>query len=263
MRHDDRSAQIDVVENMIVRGVRGIVLAPVDDMALRGPVEDAYRLGIPVVVIDSNLNSDKYLSFVATDNYQGGYMAGEYLAKLVGEHGRVAMLRGTEGNASTDRRERGFMAAIAKHKTIKVVSENQHGGATSESAYRASENLLAPLKSSDGKLNLDGIFTPNESTCFGMLRALEDGGLAGKVRFVGFDSSKKLNEALAKGEIDALVVQNPLKMGYLGVKTLVDRWNGVAVKHDVHVDATLATHENYQQPEIHELLEPPIGKWLQ
>src|SRR5262249_36770449 len=221
IRRDDRSAQIDVVENMIVRGVQGIVLAPVDNMALRGPVEDAYRNRIPVVVIDSDLHSDRLVSFIATDNYHGGYMAGEHLSQLLGGKGDVALLRGVEGNASTDHRERGFLAAIKKNPGIRVVSENQHGGSTSETAYKASENLLAPFKTADGKLKIQGIFCPNESTAFGMLRALQDADLAGKVHFVGFDSSEKLNRALADGQIDALVVQNPMSIAYLGVKTLV------------------------------------------
>lgn len=261
IRRDDRSAQIDVVENMIVRNVDGIVIAPLDNMALRGPVENAFRSRIPVVVIDSDLHSKRQISFIATNNYQGGVMGGDYLAKLVNYKGKVAMLRGVEGSASTDHRERGFLDAIKKYPNIQVVSSNQHSGATSESAYRASENILAPFKTHDGKVSLDGIFCSNESSTFGMMRALQDSALAGKIRFVGFDQSDKLNKALGRGHIDALVVQDPVTMGYLGIKAVVDHLQGKPVTKQIDVPATLATTQNMRQPEIHKLLYPDLS-WL-
>src|SRR5262249_31262067 len=194
--------------------VKGIVLAPLDDAALVPVVTDAVRAGIPVVAIDSGIKTGDIASFVATDNYRGGRLAGDHLAKLLGDQGKVMMLRYAEGSASTAERERGFMDAVAAHKGIEVVSSNQYGGVTTESAFKVSENLLTAHKAADG-LTVQGIFCPNESTAFGMLRALEDGGLAGKVRFVGFDSSPKLVDAMAKGHMDATVVQDPIKMGYL------------------------------------------------
>ncbi len=262
IRRDDRTAQIDVVENMIVRGVKGIILAPIDNMALRAPVEDAYRNKIPVVIIDSNLNSDKSVSFVATDNYKGGIMAGEHMIRLLNGQGRVAMLRNVEGSASTDNRERGFLDTLKRAPGIKVVSSNLYAGATTESAYKHSENLLAPLKSASGEVALDGIFCPNESSAFGMLRALQDGGLTGKIRFIGFDSSEKLIEGLEKGHLDALVVQDPVRMGYLGVEKLVDYLHGKPVEKKIDVPATLVTRENLEQPKIKELVAPDIKKWL-
>lgn len=262
IRRDDRTAQIDVVESMIVRGVKGIVLAPIDNMALRAPVEDAYRNKIPVVIIDSNLNSDKSVSFVATDNYKGGVMAGEHMIKLLSGKGRVAMLRNVEGSASTDNRERGFLDALKNAPEIKVVSSNLYAGATTESAYKQSENLLAPLKTAQGEIGLDGIFCPNESSAFGMLRALQDGALTGKVRFIGFDSSEKLVEGLEKGHMDALVVQDPVRMGYLGVEKLVDHIHGKNIEKRIDVPATLVTRENLKEKSIKELVAPDIKKWL-
>jgi len=263
IRRDDRTAQIDVIENMIVRGVKGIVLAPIDNMALRAPVEDAYRNGIPVVIIDSNLESDKSISFVATDNYKGGVMAGKHMIDILGGKGRVAMLRNVEGSASTDNRERGFLDTLKEAPGIKIVSSNLYAGATTESAYKASENLLAPLKNMNGEIALDGIFCPNESCAFGMLRALQDGGLTGKIRFIGFDASQKLIEGIEKGQIDALIVQDPIRMGYLGVEKLVDHLNGKPVEKKIDVPATLVTKENLNQPRIKELVSPDLKRWLQ
>lgn len=262
LKEDNREDQIALVENFISRGVSGIVLAPLDDTALRMPVTNATRSNIPVIIIDSGLKSNDHVSFVATDNYQGGKMAGANMAKRLNGTGKVIMLRYQEGSASTMKREQGFLDAIAKYPNIAVVSSNQHGGATTESAYQASENLLAPRKDAQGKLTIQGIFCPNESTTFGMLRALQDANLAGRVAFIGFDSSEKLVEALQNDHIDALVLQNPFKMGYLGVKTMVAHLNGKPVEKRIDTGVALVTKENMNDPEIKSVLSPDLDKWL-
>ena len=263
LKEDDRESQITVMEGFTTRGVDGIVLAPLDDAALRRPVRDAVRSGIPVVIIDSGLKSDDYVSFVATDNYIGGRKAAEHLAKLLGGKGKVVMLRYLEGSASTMNREQGFLDVLKeKYPQIDVISSNQYGGATTESAYRASENLLAPLRTSDGGLSIDGIFCPNESTAFAMLRALQDSGLAGSVKYVGFDSSDRLGRGLKSGQIHGLVLQDPINMGYLGVKTMVKHLRGEKVKKRIDTGSVVATPENMNDPEIRNLLEPDYKKWL-
>ncbi|MEC9377918.1 MAG: substrate-binding domain-containing protein [Candidatus Latescibacterota bacterium] len=258
LKEDDREAQIAVVENFIRRGVSGIVLAPLDDAALRVPVLNATRSGIPVIIIDSGLQSDDYISFVATDNYQGGRMAGQEMARRLEGRGRIVMLRYQEGSASTMKREQGFLDAIAESPDIVVVSDNQHGGATTESAYAASENLLAPLQTQDGTLTIDGIFCPNESTTFGMLRALQDRQLNGQVRFIGFDSSEKLVEGLTAGDLDALVLQNPMAMGDIGVRTMVAHLQGKPVERRIDTGVVLVTRDNMNESTVAELLRPPI-----
>ena len=263
LKEDDREAQISVVEDFVSRKVSGIVLAPLDDAALRAPVSGAMSAGIPVVIIDSDLQGDDYTSFVATDNYLGGQLAGKRMIDLLHGKGKVAMLRYQEGSASTTKREQGFLDALAAAPGITVVSSSQYGGATTESSYRASENLLSPLKSAQRRLSVDGIFTPNESTTFGMLRALQDGGIAGSVVFLGFDSSPKLVEGLEKGEIQGLVLQNPFRMGYVGVTTMVSRLSGKAVERKIDTGVTMVTQENMNQPEIRELLKPDLARWLE
>jgi ribose transport system substrate-binding protein len=263
LKEDDRESQIQVVENFVTQGVTGIVLAPLDDAALRMPVKEAVNSGIPVVIIDSGLKSEDYVSFVATDNYKGGQKGGERLAEILGGKGKVIMLRYQEGSASTMNREQGFLDVLKeKYPDIEVVSANQYGGATTESAYQASENLLAPLEKADGGLSIDGIFCPNESTAFAMLRALEDGGLAGKVKYVGFDSSDRLVQGLRNGEIQGLVLQDPINMGYLGVKTLVTHLQGQKVEKRIDTGSAVATPENMDEPKMKNLLEPDFKKWL-
>ena len=263
LKEDDRESQIRVVEDFITRGVSGIVLAPLDEVALRMPVRDAVSRKIPVVIIDSGLQSEDYVSFVATDNRIGGQKGARRLAEILGGKGRVIMLRYQEGSASTTNREEGFLEVLRKeYPQIEVVSSNQYGGATTETAYMASENLLAPRRTADGGLKIDGIFCPNESATFGMLRALQDSGLAGKVKFVGFDSNERLIQAMQNREIHGLVLQDPINMAYLGVKTMVEHLQGKTVDKRIDTGSAVATPENMNDPNIKSLLEPDYRRWL-
>jgi ribose transport system substrate-binding protein len=260
LREDDREEQIKVVDTIRAHQVSGIALAPLDDKALRLPVTDAVRSGIPVVIFDSGLDSQDYVSLVETDNYKGGRIAGEHMASLLNGAGNVIVLRLHEGAASTTQREQGFLDVMAATPGIKVVSSNQYAGASTEGSYKASENLLTATRAAAGGVN--GIFCPNESTTFGMLRALQDAGLAGKIRFVGFDTSDKMVQALRNGELDALVLQNPFNMGYLAVKTLVQHIKGEKVAKHIDTGATLVTKANMDEPEIMERLQPKLGELI-
>lgn len=259
LREDDRDQQIQVVENFTTRGVDGIVLAPLDSQALVAPVVMAAKRKIPVVVFDSDLKSDKQISFVATDNYKGGVMAADYLAKLLGEKGNVILLRLAVGSASTEAREAGFLDTLkAKYPGIKVISSDQHGGATRETAYQASQNLLNRY----GR-EVNGIFCPNESTATGMAKALRDIGKAGgKVKMIGFDSGTQSVLDLKNGHLQGLVVQNPMLMGYLGVMTMVKHLQGEPVEKRIDTGVVLATPENMAETKIQELLHPPMDKYL-
>ena len=262
LKEDDREAQITVVENIIIRKVDGIVLAPLDDAALRRPVDEAIRNGIPVVIFDSGLLGDNYVSYVATDNFKAGQLAGEYMAKLLNGRGKVVVLRYSEGSDSTTKREDGFLDAIQAFDGIDIVSSNQYAGVTTESALKAAENLLSRFARTDGGLDIDGIFCATEPTTLGILRALQNTGYAGKVKFVGFDSSEKMIAALRAGELDGFVVQNPMNIGYLGVTTIVRHIRGEQVPGRIDTGSTLITRENLDQPEIRELISPDINKWL-
>ena len=256
-KEDDREQQIAVIEDMIARRVNGIVLAPLDKTGLRQVVREAKMSGIPTVCVDSGLEGDDHVSFVATDNAEGGAAGARRLAEVLDGKGRVAMMRAMVGVESTGDRERGFLEEIARHPGIEILSENQYGGVTVESGYQMAENLLNRYRG-----QIDGIFTPNESTTFGMLRALTDAGLAGKVRFVGFDTSDKLIQALADGALDGLVLQNPFKMGEEGVKTVVAHIRGGAAPRRVDTGVAVATRENMEEAEIRVLLKPPLAEYL-
>ena len=258
LREDDRDQQIQVVENFMARRVSGIVLAPLDSQALVKPVANAVAAGVPVVIMDSDLKSDKHLSFVATDNYKGGQLAGEHLGKLLGGKGNVILLRYAVGSASTEAREAGFLDALKKFPDIKVISSDQHAGATRETSYQVAQNLLNRF----GR-EVNGVFCPNENSAIGMTKALRDIGLAGgKVKMIGFDAGTPSVRDLENGDVQALVVQNPLLMGYLGVMTMVKHLRGEKVEKRIDTGVVLVTRENMGQADIKELLHPPLDKYL-
>ena len=258
-REDDRDQQIQVVENFMTRRVSAIVLAPLDSQAMIKPVNSAMAAHVPVVIIDSGLKSDKYVSFVATDNYKGGELAGEEMGKLLGGKGNVILLRYAVGSASTEAREAGFLDVLKKKfPDIKLISSDQRAGATRELAYQASQNVLNRFKK-----EVNGAFCPCEPPTIAMTKALRELGLAGgKVKMVGFDAGSESVKDLKNGDVQALVVQNPILMGYLGVVTAVKHLKGEKVEKRIDTGVTLVTKENMNQPEIKELLYPPLDKYM-
>jgi ribose transport system substrate-binding protein len=253
IREDDREQQIQVVEGFISQGVEGIVLAPLDSRALKRPVEEAAQAGIPTVVFDSALEPPHVaVSYVSTDNGKGGRLAARRMGELLKGKGTVLMLRYQEGSAATEEREAGFLAELkAGFPGITVLSSDQYAGATRDTAKRASENLLNRYAS-----RVDGIFTPNESSTAGMLLALQDIGKAGAITFVGFDYSASFIEPLRKGEIKGFVVQHPVNMGYLSVKTMVAHLQRQPVPGVVDTGVELVTLENLEDPKIQAVIDP-------
>jgi ribose transport system substrate-binding protein len=254
LREDDREQQMQVVENFIGRQVSGIVLAPLDNRALVAPVEEAVGAGIPVVIIDSGLDTKALSSFIATNNREGGRIAGRRLGELLGGKGRAILLRYAVGSNSTEEREAGFLEVMrGSYPGIELISTDQHAGATRDTARRVSETILDRY----GR-EVDGIFASNESASSGMLLALRDAGLAGgRVKFVVFDSGDLLNAGLKAGDIQGLVVQDPVKMGYLGVKTVVAVLRKEPVPATIDTGVGLVTPENMNEPAKAALLNPP------
>jgi len=256
LKEDDRQMQIQVIQNFISQGVDGIVLAPLDSRALATPVKAAARRDIPVVIIDSGLESEDYQSFIATNNYEGGKMCAERMAGLLEGKGKIIVLRYMEGSASTVAREKGFLEGIRQYPDIEILSDNQYAGATMEKAFQASQNLLNRFS------EVDAIFCPNESSTHGMLRALQTAGKAGDVYFIGFDSNETLIEAMRNQEIHGLLVQDPFDMGYRGVKSMVAYLKGEEISDKIDTRVMMVTPENMEEAEAVALLSPDLDKWL-
>jgi len=258
LREDDREQQVQVVESFASQGIDGIVLAPLDEKALVRPVEEAARLNVPTVIMDSALASDQIVSFVATDNYKGGELGADALGQAMNGKGKILLLRYAEGSASTTAREAGFLARReAAWPGLELVSSDQYAGATRDTAKRAAENLLNRY----GR-DLDGMFVVNESSTSGMLLALQDAGLAGKVKFIGFDSNQAFVDAMRKGELHGFVLQNPFRMCGLAVEALVDHLQGRPVAKLVDTGVSVVTPANLDAPEMQALIKPPLDQYL-
>ena len=257
IREDDREQQVQVVEGFISQRVNGLVLAPLDSHALMRPVEEAAQAGVPTVIFDSALaDPAKAVSYVSTDNGKGGRLAAQRMGEVLKGSGTVLMLRYQEGSAATEERERGFLDELKAHYPgITVISSDQYAGATRDTAKRTSENLLNRYAD-----KVNGIFTPNESSTAGMLLALQDIHRAGAIGFVGFDYSAAFIEPLRKGELKGFVVQNPVNMGYLSVKTMVDHLKGKRVPKTVDTGVLMVTPDNLEDAAIRAVIDPPGGK---
>jgi ribose transport system substrate-binding protein len=250
---NDREGQINVVADFVAQGVDGIVIAPLDSTALVPSIRDANDAGIPTVVFDSGLADESVIeSYVATDNYNGGALAAREIGKRLGGQGDVILLRYNVGSESTEQREQGFLDTIKKEfPEIVLLSDDQYSGTTAISAQNKALELLNQFGD-----KVDGFFAVCEPDTVGVLSALDQEGLAGKVIFVGFDPSPHLIEAMREKKVHGLVLQDPVAMGYQAVKAVVERLAGKEVEKRIPTGEALATPENMDSPEIQQLLNP-------
>ncbi len=254
LKEDDRNEQIQIVETLTNAGVDAIVLTPMDDKALVRPVEEARRAGIPTVIYNSALQGDLHVAYITTDNYKGGVVAAERVGTLLQGRGKAILIRVLASVEGSTKRENGFLETMkARFPGIQILSDNQYAGITTETAYQTAENLLNRFP------DVEAIFTPNESSTFGCLRALQDHGLAGKVIHVGFDTSRKLIEALERRDLAGLILQDPIRMGAVSVRTAVAYLRGEPYEKTVDTGVFLATPENMNDPQIRLLLEPDLS----
>ena len=246
--------QIQIVDSFISRKVDGIALAPTERKALVGAVDRAAAVGIPLTVFDSGLDSENYMSFLATNNYEGGQMAGRTLARLLNGNGKVGMVMHAPGSGSTMDRERGFEEVIkAEFPGIRIVAQ-QFGQSDRSKAMAATENILTAHP------DLDGLFASSEPSSVGASLALKSRGLGGKVHLVAFDSSDGMVEDLKAGVIAAMVVQDPYRMGHDAVKTIVDKLNGQTPPKRIDLSARVITKADLDKVEVQRLLFPNVKK---
>lgn len=252
----NHAGQVALIDNMVNRGVSGVVLAPTNVDAIVRPVESAFAKGVPIVLIDSSLNSDKPVSSIATDNRAAGAQAAVALAAAIGTNkpfgGKVIMLRFLEGSGSTEAREAGF-AEKAKELGLELVESayTKGGGSTTDAADTADALLRRHTK--DGKIQVDGIFASNQPTAIAMLRKIEQfeaQGTAIACPFVGFDSHEVLLKGIRDGKVAAIVTQDPKTMGYLGVKTMLKHLRGEPVDKTVATATGTITKANIDDPKI-------------
>ena len=251
----DSSRQIEIVESMVNRKLAGIVLAPVDKTALVGVVERAAAAGIPVAIFDSAIDTEKKISFVATDNEEGGRMAARRLAEIIGDKGKVAVIGFMPGSASTMEREHGFQDEMRQHHPKINIVAMQFGMANRAKAMAATENVLTAHP------DLAGLFADNESSLAGAVQAVK-GRNAKSTKLVGFDISDQFIADMKAGFIDSIVVQNPFKMGYESTKAIGQKLRGETPAAKIDSGATLVKPEDLDKPEIKKLVFPDLSKYL-
>ncbi|MBY0514009.1 MAG: substrate-binding domain-containing protein, partial [Gemmataceae bacterium] len=265
LRERDAMEQIRIVDRRVATGTpgrTGIVLAPQHSKTMTACVKRAADAGVPVVVIDSDLvEKDHYVKYVATDNENGGYLAGKHLVaelKRAGkEKPRLILFRYAVGSESTEQRERGFGRAVKETSPDAVwLSTDKYAGATRDSAKREAGPLVLQFKD-----QVDGVFAPNESSASGMLDVLKSQGLNKKVLLMGFDASKPLLDAIREGDVVGSILQDPYRMGYVSTWVSVRALRG----EDVNAGRTrlafgtgeyLVTAQNVDSRFVHGLYDP-------
>jgi ribose transport system substrate-binding protein len=249
---DDWRLQADILEKFVRQDVHGIVIAPCHSQELVGPVEAAAKANIPTVVVDSPLETARMISFVGTDNRKAGTLAAHHMGEYLDGRGSALVLRYQKGSRSTEEREDSFIQHMRQaYPEVAIISPEEYTGSTRDSARRLSERLLAQYGS-----RLQAVFTPNEPSTAGMLMALQSSSLVDTVKLFGFDASDLYMDFVRRGKIQAVVVQNPFRMGELSVKTLVDRLQGRTVPATIDTGATLVTPNNIDELGIQLLLNP-------
>ncbi len=252
----DYTVQLQIVDAMINRHVDAIALAPIDRKAMVSVVERASRSNIPVVIFDSGIDTEQYVSRVATDNYKAGQIAADRMAQILNGKGAIAIVAVQPGAASTEAREKGFADTIQqKYPGIHIV-DKRFGMADIAKSLTVAENMLTAHP------DLDGFFASNESSAIGAAQALQ-GRPGTKVKLVGFDSSPTLLDDLKSGLIDSLVVQDPFRMGYEAVTAAVKKLNGEQVTKINDLEPRLVDLKNLNDPEVQAQLHPDLKKYLQ
>ena len=247
----DIERQMEILHNVIEQAPDAILLAAADFNRLAPLAEEAAKRGITIVTMDSALNSTVPVSFVATDNVEAGMKAGREIRALVPTDRHIAIVSHIPGVATAIDREEGVLQALAGRGPGQVVgtfyAENDP-----DRAYRIVVDLIA------GEPDLGGIVALNENSTVGAGRAIRDLGVAGRVRLVGFDNSHEEIEFLETGVVDALVVQKPFNMGYLGIKTVVQAVRGTAVEPIIYTDSVLVRRDEIFTEENQKLLFPLV-----
>ena len=251
----DFTRQIGIVDDFINQRVQGIVLAPAHGESLVPVVERAAQEKIPVAIFDSGIQTEKYLTYVSTDNYRAGSLAAERIGAQVAA-GEIAILGTIAGSVSTEERENGFRETVARKFPRLEVVDFQYGMSDRARSAAVVQDIVAAHP------ELSGIFCSNESGTLGAVQAVKSRGMAGKIKIVGFDASPALIEDLQAGNLDALVLQNPFRMGYLGVEAIMDKLSGRSPEKRIDTGATVVTASNLREPAIQDLINPPIDKYL-
>jgi ribose transport system substrate-binding protein len=249
----DINGQIGILENAVSEHPAAIVIAPTQFHALGKPIEEAAKQ-VKIIGIDSAADTNAFVSFLQTDNTQAGRVAADSLAEAIKQkygkaEGDVALITSLPGVGSLDQRAKGFKEELAKYPGLKLVADKVADGMATTGLNITTDLITA-------NPNLRGIFASNLIMAQGAGQAIAENHAADKIKLIGFDSDDKLIGYLKDGTIYALIIQDPFRMGYEGVKTALAASKGEKVPATVDTGVTAITKANMDTPKCRHLLDP-------
>ena len=234
----DKAKQVSDLEDLNSQGIDGVLIFPGDSVMVTEPIKNVFNAqNIPVVITDIGVRSGDYISLIITDNYKGGQQAGDYMAKLLPKGSKVVTLDHAPTNDNGQTRQRGFEDR-AKELGLVVLKEQPVPIMSLDSGRQSMEDLLV------SEPDVKGAFAFNQVVIQGAYAALEQAHKQGSVKLIGFDLDPVSFKMVQDGKIDALVVQDPYKMGYDGMNLVLTKLTGGEVPHDVGLGTKLLTKEN-------------------
>lgn len=251
---EDINGQIRLVNQKLDdkdKKVDALILAASDYEALVPVTEKAYKMGIPVIIIDSEVKTDKIDSYIAVDDIEAGKKAANMLVSIAGTRCTVAIMSFVKGSKNAVEREEGLRDSLSKYHDIKIV-DTEYSLSNPKIAKELTKKIITKNK------NLDAIVALNETSSEGVAEAIDEMGLKGKVKIIAFDSTQQEIDYIENGTIQAAIIQNPFSIGYLAVKTAVDLMDGKKVNKRIYTETKAITRDNMYLPENQKLLFPFI-----
>ena len=238
------SLQMKVLDAVIASKPDGILFTADDPVALTATLLQAKEMGIKILSIDGDVaDMSVAISNIQANNYEGGRLAGERLAELLGGKGEVMAVMNTPAPSVSQQRLAGFKDAIAKVPGIVFIGVQYSNNQTAKAAGIITATVAAHP-------DLAGVFALTTNNTEGVATGVREAQRVGKIKIVGFDTSDPIVEAIRSGIVSADIVQHPYRVGELGVTMMVDALNGKPIERQVQVPFVVATPQNIDTPEV-------------
>jgi ribose transport system substrate-binding protein len=240
-REIDVEKQMQIVENVIQTGIRALCITPSGSREIVTALVKAKAAGVPIIVVDTRVDAKaaaaagvELKTFIGSDNYEGGKLAGEYALKATGGQARIGVLEGIPGHETADSRNRGFKDAIANQPGMTIVA-SQPANWERDQGFNVFQNML------QAHADIDTVFAASDLMALGAVEAIAAAGKTGKIRVIGFDALDDAKKAIAAGTMEATVAQFPYEMGKAAVESAVKTIAGESLPADVMVKLEMVT----------------------
>jgi ribose transport system substrate-binding protein len=247
-REIDVEKQMQIVENMIQTGIGALAITPSGSREIISALVKARDAKVPIIVVDTRLDQKAAAdagvhaeTFVGSDNYEGGKLAGGYLVKATNGKARIAILEGIPGHETGDSRLRGFREAVSSAPGITIVA-SQPANWERDQGFNVFQNML------QAHPDIDAVFAASDLMALGAIEAIAAAGKTGKIRVVGFDALDDAKKAIAAGTMDASVAQFPSEMGKIAVESAVKAMRGEKLPPDIVVNLAMVTKDSLSRP---------------